>query len=82
MPVDAHAAAESIVTLLEFNDIETAARVAEWTINNMQTEEGYFIYQIHRRFTNRIPYLRWSNAYMLQALARLCTKMYIHPVNY
>lgn len=81
MPVDAHAAAESIVTLLEFDDIETAARVAEWTINNMQTEEGYFIYQIHRRFTNRIPYLRWSNAYMLQALARLCSKMYIHPVN-
>lgn len=71
-PIDAHAAAQSIVTLLDCDDSETAWGVAGWAIANMQAPEGYFIYQIHRRFTNRIPYLRWSNAWMMYALARLC----------
>jgi hypothetical protein len=70
-PIDAHAAAQSIVTLLDFGDRDAAFRVAEWTLANMQNRRGYFIYQIHRRFVNRIPYLRWSNAWMLYALARL-----------
>ncbi|MBS1912136.1 MAG: hypothetical protein JST22_09130 [Bacteroidetes bacterium] len=74
-PIDAHAAAQSIVTLTEFGDIRTAARVAMWTINHMQTADGYFIYQIHRRFTNRIPYLRWANALMPYALLRLAAAL-------
>ena len=45
--------------------------MACWTIATMQEKDGYFVYQIHRRFTNRIPYLRWSNAWMMYALARL-----------
>jgi hypothetical protein len=71
-PIDAHAAAQSIVTLLDAGDVETAWGVAGWAIAEMQAPDGYFIYQIHRRFTNRIPYLRWSNAWMMYALARLC----------
>jgi hypothetical protein len=71
MPIDAHAAAQTIVTLLELGDREGALRVAKWTIENMQARNGYFIYQIHRRFRNRIPYLRWANAWMLYPLARL-----------
>ncbi len=70
-PIDAHAASESIITLVNFGDVEAALRVAEWTIEHMQTPQGYFIYQIHRRFTNRIAYLRWSNARMLYALVKL-----------
>lgn len=70
-PIDAHAAAQSIVTLLDFADEAMARRVARWTIRHMQHEKGYFIYQIHSRYSNRIPYLRWSNAWMFYALARL-----------
>jgi hypothetical protein len=70
-PIDAHALAQSVVTLLNFGDRETAERVGVWGIRQMQAPEGYFIYQRNRRFTCRIPYLRWSNAWMLYALARL-----------
>lgn len=72
-PIDAHAAAQSIVTLLRFGESAQACRVALWTIRNMQTREGSFIYRIHRRHTNRIAYLRWSNAWMLYALA-MCVR--------
>jgi hypothetical protein len=67
-PIDAHAVAQSIVTLMRFGDIATAHRVALRAIRTMQASDGAFLYQIHRRFTNRIKYLRWSNAWMLYAL--------------
>jgi hypothetical protein len=70
-PIDAHAAAQSIVTLVRFGEPAMATRVALWTVRHMQSRDGSFIYQIHRRFTNRIAYLRWSNAWMLYALALL-----------
>lgn len=77
-PIDAHAAAQSIITLAKFGDLEMAHRVAEWTITNMQHPSGYFIYQIHNRYRNTIPYLRWSNALMLSALAHLSPASYIY----
>lgn len=70
-PIDAHAVSQTIVTMIEFGDVQSAARVAAWSIPRMQMPDGYFIYQIHRRFINRIPYLRWSNAWMLYTLALL-----------
>ncbi|MEO5930590.1 MAG: hypothetical protein ABIR47_11710 [Candidatus Kapaibacterium sp.] len=76
-PIDAHAATQAIITLLDCGDGEGACRVAEWTIRNMQAGEGYFIYQIHRRYRNAIPYLRWANAWMLYALARLTSAEYL-----
>jgi len=78
MPIDAHAAAQSILTLCAFGDSEMAHRVAEWTITNMQRPSGYFIYQINNRYRNTIPYLRWSNALMLSALAHLSPASYIY----
>jgi hypothetical protein len=70
-PIDAHAAAQSIVTLARFGETARAWRVALWTVGAMQSRDGSFIYQIHRRFSNRIAYLRWSNVWMLYALALL-----------
>lgn len=70
-PIDTHAQAHAILTLIEFGDREQAERVAEWTIRNMQDEAGYFYYQKHARYMNRIAYMRWSNAWMFRALAEL-----------
>jgi hypothetical protein len=78
-PIDAHAVSQTILTMIEFGDTATAARVASWSIPAMQTGRGYFIYQIHRRFTNRIAYLRWSNAWMLYVLARLAGALEKRP---
>ncbi len=70
-PIDPAACAQSIVTLMRFGDIQAATRSALWTLEHMQRREGWFDYQVRRRYTNRINYLRWSTAPMFSALAQL-----------
>ena len=70
-PVDATACAQSILTLCRFGDVDTAARVARWSVRKMQCPDGHFSYQVRRRRVVRIPYMRWSSAYMYVALTRL-----------
>jgi hypothetical protein len=36
---------------------------------NMRDGRGYFYFQKHRWYTNRIPFIRWSQAWMLLALS-------------
>jgi len=70
-PIDATACAQSLLTLCRFGDTETARRVGEWTISNMQCEDGHFTYQVRRRIRITIPYMRWASAYMYAGLSRL-----------
>ena len=72
-PIDAHALGQAILTFANFGDRETALNIAEWSINNIQSSKGYFYYQKHRLFTNKIPYLRWSNAWMFLGLSSVMT---------
>lgn len=70
-PIDIHAPAQLIVTLskldkaLENQDL--IQKVMGWTIENMQDEEGYFYYQINKKFSSKIPYMRWAQAWMFYA---------------
>ncbi len=70
-PIDAHSAAQCILTLLTFGDRALATKVAERSIELLGSEKGYFYYQVHPRYTNRIAYMRWSNAWMFRALAEI-----------
>ena len=70
-PVDATAAAQSLLTLCRFGDVATARRVADWSLEHLQRRDGAFAFQLHRRYTNRIPYMRWSTAWMYCGLARV-----------
>ena len=75
-PADAHAAASAIVTFaecaeLDRNAISLAQNVASWTIQNLRDSRGFFYYQRRRFYTVRKPYMRWTQAWMLYALARL-----------
>lgn len=75
-PVDVHSAAAAIVALLELHHLDDEASVfaheiALWSINNLSDSRGYFYYQRHRFYTTRIPYIRWSQAWIMYALARL-----------
>ena len=70
-PVDTTAASQSILTLARFGFTDLAGEVALRTIQSMQHDSGYFYYQRGRMFTNRISYMRWSNAWMLAGLASL-----------
>jgi hypothetical protein len=60
---------------LTFDDVELALKVAEQTIQLLGSPDGYFYYQAHPHYTNKIAYMRWSNAWMFRALAELvqCT---------
>ncbi len=75
-PVDTHAAASAIVTFLECRELDDdaarlAQKVATWTIRNLRDQGGFFYYQRRRFYTVRKPYMRWTQAWMLYALARL-----------
>lgn len=75
-PADIHSSAAAIVALVELRGrftgtVEFAEQIADWAIQNLRGPDGYFYYQRHRFHTNRIPYLRWSQAWMSYALARL-----------
>ena len=78
-PADAHAAASAVVTFVECAELDkdalTLARnVAVWTIQNLRDSRGFFYYQRRRFYTVRKPYMRWTQAWMLYALARLLEK--------
>lgn len=72
-PIDIHCPGQLFVTLYNMNKFseykDLASRILLWTITNMQDEKGYFYYQIKERFSSRISYMRWSNAFMFNALS-------------
>ena len=75
-PADSHAAATAIVTLTELRELDDGAlpfaeKIADWAIENLRDPSGYFYYQRRRLFTVRTPFMRWTQAWMLYALARL-----------
>jgi len=75
-PVDIHCSAQGVVTcckLVSLNpqSMDMANKIANWAIKNMQDESGYFYFQKTRWYTNKIPYIRWSQAWMLYALTHM-----------
>ncbi len=75
-PIDIHCVAQSILTLVEFRDLnagslELANSVFRWAMKHMRDEQGFFYYRVLRACTIRTSYMRWSQAWMLLALASL-----------
>jgi hypothetical protein len=75
-PLDIHCVAQSIITLLALRDLEPgnvplARSVFRWAMDHMWDDRGFFYYQVLRFYTNRISYMRWSQAWMLLAMATL-----------
>lgn len=75
-PVDVHVISQGILTYLEFLTLDTEARgkairLAQWGIDHFQDPDGFFYYQQNRLYTIRIPFMRWSQAWMQRALSEL-----------
>jgi hypothetical protein len=75
-PIDIHCAAQSIITLLAFRELDPqsaplAQSVFRWAVKHLWDPKGFFYYQVRRLYTIRIPYMRWSQAWALLALATL-----------
>ncbi len=72
-PVEIHNQAQGIITFSMFAERNKgfkpfAEKILMWTIENMRSKKGYFIYRKFRLYSNRIPFMRWSQAWMLLAL--------------
>jgi hypothetical protein len=75
-PADAHAAATAIIALQELRELDREAvplaeMIARWAIRNLRAPEGFFYYQRRRFHRLRVPYMRWTQAWMLYALGSL-----------
>jgi hypothetical protein len=69
-PIDIHAPAQAVVFFSRMGPAyaELTRRILEWMIANMQDPAGFFYFQKHRWYTNRIPYMRWGQAWAFHAL--------------
>ena len=72
-PIDIHCPGQLFVTLHRLHKYEEhkdlAKKVLQWTIDNMQDKKGYFYYQLKKGISSKISYMRWSNAFMFNALS-------------
>ena len=81
-PIDIHNQAQGIITFSKSYTflgnreyLKFAEKIALWTIKNMQDKRGFFYYQRWPFFVNKIPYMRWGQAWMLLALVTLLKNM-------
>lgn len=72
-PIDIHCPGQLLVTvdtLSKYQECsELCEKVVSWSITNMQDKKGYFYYQLKRRISSKIPYMRWSNAFMFKSIS-------------
>lgn len=72
-PIDIHAPAQMVITLAKLGRFKQHKAIMDkvliWTINNMQSEKGFFYYQVNKYFSSKISYIRWAQAWMFYALS-------------
>lgn len=72
-PIDIHCPGQLLVTLVRLHKTkeyaELAEKVLQWTVSNMQSQKGYFYYQLKPGISSKISYMRWSNAFMFNAMS-------------
>lgn len=74
-PLDPHSVAQAIITINlidkeKYSDLRD--KIASYCCNNLWNEKhGYFYYQKQKSITNKICYLRWTQAWMHLALSTL-----------
>jgi rhamnogalacturonyl hydrolase YesR len=71
-PIDIHSAAQLLITLARLNRFDhhvlLAKKVMQWVIRNMQDKKGFFYYQKRKRLSSKVPYMRWGQAWMFNAM--------------
>lgn len=85
-PFDIHNQAQGIITFSKLEEffpgsIRKAERIAYWTLENLwDKKRGSFFYEKWPFITNKIPYFRWGQAWMLHALATLFAQAKSSPI--
>jgi hypothetical protein len=69
-PIDIHAPAQAICFFAgqgrEYRDL--ADRIVTWMLESMYSGRGFFYFRKGKFLTNRVPYMRWSQAWAFHAL--------------
>jgi len=69
-PIDIHSPAQAICFFCregkEYQDLTD--RIVNWMLQNMYSRKGFFYFRKGKSLTNRIPYMRWSQAWAFHAL--------------
>jgi len=72
-PIDIHCPGQLVITLCRLHKLngyrELVEKVLTWTVDHMQDKRGFFYYQLKPGMSSKIPYMRWSNAFMFNALS-------------
>jgi Pectic acid lyase len=80
-PVEIHNQSQGIITFSAADNnadyLDFAGTILHWTIKNMQDKDGFFYYRKLKSYTNKISFMRWSNAWMF-----LATCQYINAINF
>jgi len=69
-PIDIHSAAQAVVFFSRMNAKyrDFVEKILSWMIKDFQDERGYFYFQRGRFLLNKIPYMRWAQAWAFHAL--------------
>lgn len=75
-PVEIHNQSQGIITFSKMSSLDDtyltfSETIANWTIDHMQDRSGFFYYRRLKFYTNKISFMRWSQAWMFLALTEL-----------
>ncbi|MGD1843931.1 MAG: hypothetical protein ACFB10_00880 [Salibacteraceae bacterium] len=76
-PLEIHNQSQGILTFVHLDQLDSsysafANTIGKWTIAHMRhPRKGYFFYRKLSWYTNKIPFMRWSQAWMLLSLVHL-----------
>lgn len=77
-PIDIHCPGQLVMTLSRLHryaeNRDLVRKVMDWTLHHMLSPDGYFYYQAKKGISSKIPYMRWSNAFMFCALATMLSE--------
>ena len=79
-PLDMHSVTQAVITLLRVSDkkedIELAGKIIQRAISTLyMPKKKRFVYQKHKYFTNKINYIRWTQAWVYYSFAFYNTQL-------
>lgn len=81
-PIDVHTTSQLIITMAQMGLLQQQKHLADkvlgWTITNMQDRRGYFYYQLKKKWSSKIPYIRWAQAWMFYGMSVYFLFFYDH----
>jgi len=79
-PIDIHSSAQAVVffSILGKGYKALVEKIMGWMISNMQDGKGFFYFQKKKNYTNKIPYIRWAQAWAFHALTEYYSSSFLN----